>query len=118
MQLSTVRDLSRFWLQRGEILQERGAAQLDVADSQLSTVFGGFDIGDEILGALQPNQQIFVVAPRHADGSTSTGLPMVAIVWQLKPNSTAPTSRYRMAFQSAIALSNVERANRGVSNGN
>jgi hypothetical protein len=111
--LATVRDLGRFWQQRGEFLTNQAAAQLDVADSQLSTVFGGFDFGDEILGACAGPMMGVAVAPTNDAGEPQLGFPMLAGVLQLQPGKEGAAERYRLAFQSAVSLSNVQRAQGG-----
>ena len=112
-QLGTVRDFGRFWLQRGDFLSSQAAANLDVADSQLSTVFGGFDFGDEILGASAGPLLAVAVAPRDEQGVAQLGYPMIAGVFQFREGKQDAADRYRLAFQSAVSLSNVQRAQSG-----
>jgi hypothetical protein len=114
-QLSFNRDFALLWNEKSNLLTEAAAAQLDVADSQLSTAFGGFDFGEEVLGALAPSMQIdvFPLTVKEADSQPPI-LPQAAfsVPWRDSFDSSL-SRRFRIAWQTVIGLVNVERGGQG-----
>jgi hypothetical protein len=112
-QLTLDRDLSLLWSEKDALLSERAAAQLDVADSQLSTAFGGFDFGDEVLGALAPSFRIVVFQPANAESAPPV-LPEAGVIGGLRAASPDQVARrFRIAWQTIIGIVNVERGGNG-----
>ena len=105
-QVSSYRDLGRWWLSKEELFPENVIAQLALAESQLSTFFGGADFGEEILGALQPGLRL-VVKEQTYDKSVDPDikLPAFALVGRLQ-NPDRET-RFRISFNSFITLLNL-----------
>lgn len=114
-QISFNRDFALLWSEKSNLLTEAAAAQLDVADSQLSTAFGGFDFGEEVLGALATSMRIdvFALTSKEADYQPPV-LPQAAfsVPWRESFDSSL-TRRFRIAWQTVIGLVNVERGGQG-----
>lgn len=112
-QLTVDRDLALLWAEKDTLLTENVAAQLDVADSQLSTAFGGFDFGDEVLGAVSPTLRIVVFPPANADSKPPV-LPEAAVMASLRADNPQQVARrFRIAWQTVIGIVNVERGGNG-----
>jgi hypothetical protein len=112
-QLTVDRDLAALWAEKSLLLTDEIAAQLDVADSQLSTAFGGFDFGEEVLAALQPTLRVLAYPPTDSEAMPPV-LPAAAAVLPLRPDQPANvTRRFRIAWQTVIGLINVERGGQG-----
>lgn len=105
-QVTSYRDLGRWWLAKEDLFPENVIAQLALADSQLSTFFGGADFGEEILGALQPGLQVLVKEQNYQDGQEpDIKLPAFALVGRLQ--NPARETRFRISFNSFITLLNL-----------
>lgn len=112
-EITVDRDLATLWAEKDILLTENVAAQLDVADSQLSTAFGGFDFGDEVLGAVNPTLRV-VVFPPASPNSNPPVLPEAAVIASLRSaNPQAVARRFRIAWQTVIGIVNVERGGNG-----
>jgi len=109
-QLTTYRDLGRWWLNKEELFPENVIAELALADSQLSTFFGGADFGEEILGALQPGLQLVAKEQTWSDGSNpDIKLPSFALIGRLQ--NPAREARFRISFNSFISILNLSEEN-------
>ncbi len=111
--LTSYRDLAGWWLSKEELFEERVIANLAQTDSQLSTIFGGLDFGEEVLGSVRPGIQI-VAAEQHYDATPQPDvkLPSFGLVARLyDPDSVR--SRFKIAFQSLIGFINIELGQQG-----
>ena len=105
-QVASYRDLGRWWLSKEALFPERVIAELALADSQLSTFFGGADFGEEILGALQPGLHLVAKAQTYPAGvNPDIKLPALAIIGRLQ--NPARETRFRISFNSFITLLNL-----------
>ncbi len=112
-QLSFDRDLAMLWAEKDLLLSEQAAAELDVADSQLSTAFGGFDFGDEVLGAINPTLRLIVLPAANAQSKPPV-LPEAVLLGSLRVDNPAQVARrFRIAWQTVIGILNVERGGNG-----
>jgi hypothetical protein len=112
--LSGYRDASAMWLRAGDLFDEKTNEELAKAESGLSTLFSGKDIGEDILGAFQPAGQIVVVRQVFAEGQPAPAikLPAFALVAELKdPAKMQP--ELRRTFQSLIGFLNIVGAMNG-----
>jgi hypothetical protein len=101
------------WAEKDLLLSEQVAAELDVVDSQLSTAFGGFDFGDEVLGAINPALRLLVL-PAANPQSKPPVLPEAALLGSLRvDNPDQVARRFRIAWQTVIGIVNVERGSNG-----
>jgi len=106
--LQAHRDIGEFWLAKEDLFEERIAAEMEKADSSLSTFFAGLDFGEEVLGAAKPQWQI--VASRQDFSKIETPepeirLPAFAVIANLKEPEKMQ-QRLKVAFQSAIGITN------------
>lgn len=107
------RNSGLLWAEKELMLDEGAAAQLDIADTQLSTAFGGFDFGDEVLGALAPTMRLIAFPPQNTTGQPPI-LPEGAFIAQLNADQSPQVARrFRIAWQTIIGLINVERGGSG-----
>ncbi len=105
-QVETYRDLGGWWSNKEALFPENVVAGLAQGDSQLSTVFGGVDFGNEVLGALQPGMRLLVKQQEFAKGqSPDIQLPAFALVTRLQ--NPADARRFRISFQSLVGLLNL-----------
>ena len=105
--LVTHRDLGQWWLSKEDLFEENVIAQLAAADSQISTLFGGLDFGEEVLGNLKAGLQVVVCHQKFDQGSIpDVKIPSFALVGQLK--DTGMQRRLKVAFQSVIGFANIQ----------
>lgn len=105
--LSTYRDIGRWWLSKEDLYDESVIAQLTQADTQLSTIFSGMDFGQDVLGALKPGVQIIVAENEYEkDYEPDLKLPAFALVGKLKDPQKL-RRRLNIAFQSVIGFANI-----------
>lgn len=112
--LSTYRDISAMWQRAGDLLNEQSNEELAKADSGLTTLFGGKDFGEDILGALQPKIQFVVTRQEFAAGQSipAIKLPAFGLVADLKdPVKMQP--ELRRTFQNLVGFLNVVGAMNG-----
>lgn len=110
------RDLGKLWLSKEDLFDENHLAELSQADSTISTLFSGLDVGEEILGSTLPGVQ--VIARNQDYGSLETPEPNIkvpefALVFRLKPDSESIQRRFRVAYQSFIGFLNIQLAMQG-----
>jgi len=102
------RNVSEMWQRAGDLFDADINDRMAEAESNLGTIFGGRDFGDEVLGAFGP--QLLLVAARQDFSSVQTvpaiRLPAFAVVLQLKDAETM-RPELRRAFQSAIGFFNI-----------
>lgn len=112
--LSTYRDVSQMWLRAGDLFDQNMADELAKADSGLTTLFGGRDFGEEILGSIGPELQLVVTRQDFAEvkPTPAVKLPAFALVGTLKDPETM-RGELRRAFLSVIGFANVVGAMNG-----
>lgn len=102
------RNVSEMWQRAGDLFSADMNDRMAEAESNLGTVFGGRDFGDEVLGAFGP--QLLLVAARQDFSVVQTvpaiQLPAFALVLTLKDAETM-RPELRRAFQSAIGFFNI-----------
>ena len=114
LSLSTYRNVSQMWLHAPDLFDENVNANLSQADSNLSTLFGGRNFGEEILGAFGPEIQIVVVRQdlQHQETQPAIHLPAGAVLFRLKDQETMQPE-LRRTFQSLIGFLNIVGAMNG-----
>lgn len=111
-QVTTYRNLGSWWLSKEDLFPENVIAGLAKADSDLSTVFGGVDFGEEVLGALQPGLRLVVKGQNYQDGTDpDVKLPAFALIGRLQ--NPKDQRRFRVSFQSLIGFLNIDSGQRG-----
>lgn len=112
--ISAYRDISQMWLRAGDLFDEKTNDELDKADSNLSTLFGGKRFGEDILGSFRPAMQLIVSRQTYEDGQPSPAikLPAFAFVFQLKDKEKMQPELRRI-FQSLIGFLNIVGAMNG-----
>lgn len=102
------RNVSEMWQRAGDLFDADINDRMAEAESNLGTVFGGRDFGDEVLGAFGP--ELLLVAARQDFSAVRTvpaiQLPAFALVLSLKDAETM-RPELRRAFQSAIGFFNI-----------
>ncbi|MCY3007906.1 MAG: hypothetical protein NTV29_18275 [Planctomycetota bacterium] len=112
--LSTYRDLAQIWLRAGDLFNQNVNDQLAQADNTLTTIFAGKDFGTDILGAIEPELQIFA-AERSFDQAAikpTIQLPGFGMIARLKEPAKLQRELKR-TFQSFIGFLNVVGAQEG-----
>ena len=105
--ITSYRDIGELWLTKEDLFDENVVAQLAQADSQLSTVFGGLDFGEEVLGAMKPHFQIIATRQAYPDGQKmDIQIPAFAIVGRLR-DAERSRRRFKVAYQSLIGFANI-----------
>lgn len=104
---TTYRDLAQWWLSKEDLYEEAVIAKLAQADSQLSNIFSGMDLGEDVLGSLEPGLQI-VVAEKEFDDQYAPDirLPAFAVVGKMKDPEKI-RRKLKIVFQSAIGFVNL-----------
>jgi hypothetical protein len=119
LSVTTYRDLAAWWQAAPDVYTEGVAAQMAQADSGLSTFLGGKSFGTDILGAVAPQMQFVVAAQDYkaADVPEPTiKLPAFAGIFRLREKEAAKANlgkHFRVAFQSIVALGNLDGASKG-----
>jgi hypothetical protein len=111
---SSYRDASGMWVRAGDLFNEQTNEELAKADSGLTTLFGGKDFGEDILGAIRPETQVVVARQHFAEGQPTPAiqLPAFGLVAELKnPEKMQP--ELRRTFQSVIGFFNIVGAMNG-----
>jgi hypothetical protein len=112
--VSSYRDVAGMWRGAGDLFNEQMNEELAKADSGLTTLFGGKDFGEDILGAFRPETQLVVARQQFAKGQPipDIQLPAFAIVAEMKdPDKMRP--ELRRTFQSLIGFANIVGAMNG-----
>ncbi len=112
--LSSYRNVSGMWVRAGDLFNEQMNEELAKADSGLTTLFGGKDFGEDILGAIRPEVRVVVARQRFVEGQPvpAIKLPAFGLVAELKdPAKMQP--ELRRTFQSAIGFLNIVGATNG-----
>ena len=105
-QVVSYRDIGEWWLSKEDLFPESVVAQLAQSDSELSTLFGGMDFGEEVLGALQPGMRIVAKRQTFDDANRpDIQLPAFALIARLEDPSVE--RRFRVSFQSMMAFINI-----------
>ena len=112
--VSAYRDISGMWLRAGDLFNEKTNEELAKADNVLTTLFGGKDFGEDILGTLRPEIQVIVARQSFSQNQPTPAikLPAFALVSDLKePEKMQP--ELRRTFQSLIGFLNITGAMNG-----
>jgi hypothetical protein len=116
LSITTYRDLAAMWQAGPDLFTEAVATQMAQTDSGLSTILGGKSFSADVLGAFKPQMQL-VVARQDFDPARqkpSLRLPGAALVFEIKPDRFhAVRKQFRVGFQSAVALANLDGAQKG-----
>lgn len=115
--LSTYRDLSAMWQSSPDLFTEDIAAKLAQADSGLSTIFGGRQFSSDVLGAIKPQIQFIVARQDYRSAGVAeptVRIPSAALVLGIRPERFDAVRRdFRVGFQTAVALANLNGAQKG-----
>jgi len=107
--VTAYRDLAGWWNSKEDLFEENVIAQLSQTDSQLSTLFGGLDFGNEVLGGLQPGVQLVAKRQDYPDNyEPDTRLPAFAVIGRLE--NPEMSRRLRISYQSMIGIVNMQLA--------
>ena len=110
--LSLWRDFGTLWESRADLFAPevaQGLAQLDTVAGQF---FGGREFGPDVLGGFDPHVRL-VVADQDYRGlkpEPDPKIPAFALVAELNAPDDDFAPRLKIAFQSLVAISNVEAA--------
>ncbi len=110
--LSLWRDWATLWESRADLFTPeavQGMAQLDTLAGQF---LGGREFGPDVLGAFDPHWRLVVADQdyRSLKPEPDPKIPAFAIVAELKAPDDDFASRLKIAFQSIVALTNVDAA--------
>lgn len=106
------RDFSAIWEVRDQILPAEALPGLAQFDTFAGQFFGGRDFGSGVLSALGSNWRVVVVQQDYdkMDPAPDTKLPGIALVLDLNPEDEQFAVRLQAAFQSFVALVNLDSA--------
>lgn len=106
--LTAYRDFAGWWNSAPELFDENTNAQIAKSNSDLSTLFGGRDFGQDILSTVEPDWQLVVTRQKYAEGDTSPKLklPAGALVFRLR-DPEKNRRLWKVTFQSLIGFLNV-----------
>lgn len=106
------RDLAAVYAQRAELFRAEAVPQVAQSFADVSLLFGGVDVAEEILPKLGPWLRIVGRPARfEPDRTPAIELPAAALLVELsEPEITAP--RILAAFQTTIGVMNADRAQR------
>jgi hypothetical protein len=110
LNLTSYRDLSKMWLAKEDLLREKDISDLAQADSTFSTLFGGLDFGQEVLGAAKPGLRFVVAQQDFSKVETpepEIKLPGFAFIFELN-DPEAVQRRFKVGFQSMIGFVNIQ----------
>lgn len=116
LSVTAYRDLSAFWQAGPDLFGEGVAAKMARTDSELSVFFGGKSFGAHVLGALAPQLQLVVAAQDYKAAGVpepTIRFPAGALVVSIRQDAAAMRKRLRVAFQSLVALANLDGAQKG-----
>ena len=110
--LSLWRDWATIWESRADLFAPetvQGFAQLDTVAGQF---FGGREFGPDVLGAFDPHWRLVVADQdyRELQVEPDPKIPAFAMVAELNAPDDDFASRLKIAFQSIVAISNVDAA--------
>jgi hypothetical protein len=117
LSMSTYRDIAAMWQAAPDLFTEGVAAKMAQTDSGLSAFLGGKGFSADILGALRPQMQVVVTKQDYAAAGVKTPalrFPQGAFIFQIKPGESKTVRKaFRLAFQTLIALGNLDGAPKG-----
>jgi hypothetical protein len=112
--LATYRNLAEMWLRAGDLFDENVNQQLAQADNTLTTIFAGKDFGTDILGAIEPQIQLFAAEPKFQQEQTKPAIQLPSFGLVAKLRDPAKLQReLKRTFQSFIGFLNVAGAQEG-----
>ena len=109
------RDVGKLWLSKEDLFDENHLSELSQADSTISTLFSGLDLGEEILGSAEPGFQLIARNQNYENLETpkpDIKVPEFALVFRLK-KSDRIQRRFRVAYQSFVGFLNIQLAMQG-----
>jgi hypothetical protein len=114
LSISAYRNISEMWLRADDLVEEGAADELAKADSNLSTLFGGRDFGEDILGSIKPGLQLLVARQEFAAGKPQPEikLPAAALVGRMR-DPEAMRVELRRTFVNLIGFLNIIGAMNG-----
>lgn len=112
--LATYRDIAQMWLRAGDLFDQNTNDQLAQADNTLTTIFAGKDFGTDILGAVEPQLQLFATEPKFSDDELrpAVRLPSFGLIAKLREPAKLQRE-FKRTFQSFIGFLNVAGAQEG-----
>ncbi|MFM8570183.1 MAG: hypothetical protein ACKOAU_01165 [Pirellula sp.] len=112
--LSTYRNIAEMWLRAGDLFDQNVNEQLAQADNTLTTIFAGKDFGTDILGAIEPQIQVFAAQPSFASDELKPSIQLPSFGMITKLRDPAKLQReFKRTFQSFIGFLNVAGAQEG-----
>lgn len=114
LQLTAYRDLAGIWNAAPELFDEKANAELNQANSGLSTLFSGRDFGQDVLASIRPEWQVVVARQDYsqAPSTPQIKLPAGALVVELR-DPEKMRREWKVTFQSLIGFLNVVSSMQG-----
>lgn len=114
LNLTAYRDLAALWNSGPDLFDEKANAELNQANSGLSTLFSGRDFAQDVLTSIRPEWQVVVARQTYerAPSTPQLKLPAGALVVDLRdPDKTR--REWKVTFQSLIGFLNVVSSMQG-----
>ncbi len=110
--LSLWRDWATIWESRAELLPPEAVQGLAQFDTLAGQFFGGREFGEDVLGAFDPHWRLVVAQQDYTSLNPAPDVkhPAFAIVAELNGAQEDFPARLKVAFQSIMAIANVESA--------
>jgi len=112
--ISAYRDLAQMWQRAQELFPQHEFKKLKQADKGLSTLFGGRDFGEDVLGAIEPELQLVIAKQTFSEQAQTPEikLPAIALVARVR-NPELVRKEFRRNFINMIGFFNIAGAAKG-----
>lgn len=113
--LRTWRDLGGMWAAAPDLFDERVNGELAQANSNLSTVLGGKDFGQDVLESLGAELQLLVARPQYEQEAPvpAIKLPAFGLVARLR-DAESSKRLWRAMFQTLVGFINIGGGQQGL----
>ncbi|HUG20175.1 MAG TPA: hypothetical protein VMM56_14415 [Planctomycetaceae bacterium] len=108
LSIGAYRDFSEMWLNASNLYVDKIDDGISQANANLSTLFGGKDFGEDILGSFQPGFRFVAARQTYAEDRPipSIKVPSFAFVMEFKEEQTAAPA-FRRMYQNLIGFLNI-----------
>lgn len=108
LSIGAYRDFSEMWLNASNLYVDRIDDGISQANANLSTLFGGKDFGEDILGSFQPGFRFVAARQSYAEDRPipSIKVPGFAIVLEFKDGEDS-VREFQLMYQNLIGFLNI-----------
>ncbi|HSG70367.1 MAG TPA: hypothetical protein VLA12_08120, partial [Planctomycetaceae bacterium] len=108
LSIGAYRDFSEMWLNASNLYVDKIDDGISQANANLSTLFGGKDFGEDILGSFQPGFRFVAARQTYAEDQPvpSIKVPGFAIVMEFKDGEES-AQEFQLMYQNLIGFLNI-----------